>query len=232
LLHDRQALPQDTTNIAPAWQPFLPALPIENRESQIGRLFLTIRTWTLPVAEKPYKIPTVKTGLDTDQKSIVLIGMCGVGKSTVGVLLAKALGRRFIDTDVHIQAVEHKTLQQVINELGIDAFCDIEQKHILSITATNAVIATGGSAVYRAEAMQHLADIGIIIHLDLDYGAIEHRVTNLYTRGVVMAPGQTLRTLHQQRQPLYKKYAHLTVDCHDKNHEEIVDEIITHLTTF
>jgi shikimate kinase len=186
----------------------------------------------LSAAKKPDKIPTVKTRLDTNQKSIVLIGMCGVGKSTVGVLLAKALGRHFIDTDVHIQAVEHKTLQQIINDLGIDAFCDIEQNHILSIDATNAVIATGGSAVYRPKAMQHLANIGIIVHLDLDYDTIEHRVTNLYTRGVVMAPCQTLRTLHQQRQPLYKKYAHLTIDCHGKNHEQIVDEIITRLAGF
>ncbi|MHC4154514.1 MAG: shikimate kinase [Planctomycetota bacterium] len=172
----------------------------------------------------------MKARLDTNQKSIVLIGMCGVGKSTVGVLLAKALGRHFIDTDVHIQAVEHKTLQQIINDLGIDAFCDIEQNHILSIDATNAVIATGGSAVYRPKAMQHLADIGIIVHLDLDYDTIEHRVTNLYTRGVVMAPGQTLRRLHQQRQPLYQKYAHLTIDSAGKNHEQIVDEIIACLT--
>jgi shikimate kinase len=177
----------------------------------------------LSVTEKPDKIPCVKTRLNTNQKNIVLIGMCGVGKSTVGVLLAKASGRHFIDTDVHIQAVENKTLQQIIDQVGIDAFCDTEQNHILSIDARNAVIATGGSAVYRPKAMQHLADIGIIVHLDLDYDTIEYRVTNLYTRGVVMAPGQTLRTLHQQR-------PQLTVDCARKNHEQIVEEIIAKLT--
>jgi shikimate kinase len=155
--------------------------------------------------------------------------MCGVGKSTVGVLLAKALGRHFIDTDVHIQALEHKSLQQLIDNLGPDAFCRIEQNHILSLDTGNAVIATGGSAVYSPRAMNHLAKNGVIVHLDLDYPTIEHRIRNLYTRGVVMAPGQTLRTLHHQRQPLYQKYAHLTVDCAGKNHEQIVEEIIARL---
>ncbi|MHC4623090.1 MAG: shikimate kinase [Planctomycetota bacterium] len=175
-------------------------------------------------------MPSVKDEGNTDEKSIVLIGMCGVGKSTIGVLLAKTLGRHFIDTDVQIQAFEGSALQQIIDRVGIDAFCDIEQNYILRLDATNAVIATGGSVVYRPKAMHHLADIGIIVHLDLDYETIEHRVTNLYTRGVVMAPGQTLRTLHQQRQPLYKEYAHLTVDCAGKNHEQIVEEIIARLT--
>lgn len=185
----------------------------------------------MPDTPKPDKIKTVKTGLDTNQKSIVLIGMCGVGKSTVGVLLAKALGRHFIDTDVHIQALEQNTLQQIINDLGIDAFCDLEQNYIISIDAANAVIATGGSAVYRPNAMTHLAHIGIIVHLDLDYETIHHRVNNLYTRGVVMPPGQDLHTLYTQRRPLYEKYAKLTVDCAGKNHEQIVDEIIATLAT-
>jgi shikimate kinase len=156
--------------------------------------------------------------------------MCGVGKSTVGVLLAKALGRHFIDTDVYIQALEHKSLQEIIDQVGTDAFCQIEQNHILGIDTGNAVIATGGSVVYSPKAMQHLGRNGIIVHLDLDYPTIEHRVTNLYTRGVVMAPGQTLRTLHQQREPLYQKYAHVTVDCAGKNHEQIVEEIIARVT--
>jgi shikimate kinase len=171
----------------------------------------------------------VKNRLNAAQNAIVLIGMCGVGKSTVGVLLAKALGRRFIDTDVYIQAIERESLQQIIDQAGIDAFCRIEQNHILSIDTGNAVIATGGSVVYSPRAMHHLAQNGVIVHLDLDYHTIEHRVKNLYTRGVVMAPGQTLRTLHQQRQPLYQKYAHLTVDCAGKNHEQIVEEILARL---
>ncbi|MHC4705956.1 MAG: shikimate kinase [Planctomycetota bacterium] len=173
----------------------------------------------------------MKSGLNASERSIVLIGMCGVGKSTVGVLLAKALGRHFLDTDVYIQAVEDKTLQQIIDEAGIDAFCEIEQNHIMSIDLENAVIATGGSVVYSPPAMHHLARNGVIVHLDLDYKTIEKRITDLYTRGVVMAPGQTLQTLHESRQPLYKKYAQLTVDCAGKRHEQILDEIIAKLFT-
>jgi shikimate kinase len=155
--------------------------------------------------------------------------MCGVGKSTVGVLLAKALGRHFIDTDVHIQAVEKKGLQQIIDEVGIKAFCRIEQDHIISINTANAVVATGGSVVYSPKAMRHLADNGLIVHLDLDFETIEQRVTDLYTRGVVMEAGQTLRTLHQSRQPLYRKYARITIDCAAKTHEQVVDEIIARI---
>jgi shikimate kinase len=185
----------------------------------------------LSVAANAAKISLVKSGLNASERSIVLIGMCGVGKSTVGVLLAKALGRHFLDTDVYIQAVEDRTLQQIIDEVGIDAFCKVEQNHVMSIDLENAVIATGGSVVYSPPAMQHLARNGVIVHLDLDYKTIEQRITDLYTRGVVMAPGQTLQTLHESRQPLYKKYAQLTVDCAGKKHEQIVDEIITKLFT-
>jgi shikimate kinase len=185
----------------------------------------------LSVTPNAVKILSVKGRLNPNEAGIVLIGMCGVGKSTVGVLLAKALGRHFIDTDVYIQAIEDKSLQQMIDEVGIDAFCQIEQNHIMSIDLENAVIATGGSVVYSPSAMQHLARNGVIVHLDLDYQTIEQRVTDLYTRGVVMEPGQTLRRLHESRQPLYQKYAHLTLDCAGKKHEHIVDEIIERLFT-
>lgn len=162
-------------------------------------------------------------------KNIVLTGMCGAGKSTVGVLLAKTLSCNFLDTDVYIQALEDVSLQEIIDGIGIKAFCEIEEKHILCIDIKNAVIATGGSVVYSPKAMKHLAENGIIIHLDHDFETIERRVTNLYTRGVVMEKGQTLRGLYQERQPLYRKYAQLTIDCSAKNHEQIVDEIITRL---
>jgi shikimate kinase len=162
-------------------------------------------------------------------KNIVLTGMCGVGKSTIGVLLAKALSRNFLDTDVYIQAIEGRSLQEIIDALGIKAFCEIEEKYIRSIDINIAVIATGGSVIYSPEAMRHMAENGVIIHLDLDFETIEKRVTNLYTRGVVMEKGQTLAGLYRSRQPFYKKYAQLTIDCSAKNHEQIVDEIITRL---
>ncbi len=165
------------------------------------------------------------------KSNIVLIGMPGAGKSTVGVLLAKAMGRYFLDTDIYIQAIEGKELQEIIDEKGLHEFCRIEESHIICIDLKNAVIATGGSAVYSEKAMQHLAEDGTIIHLDLPFEEVERRVTNLYTRGVVMEKGQTLAGLYEKRQPLYKKFAEITIDCRDKRHEQIVDEIVTLLTT-
>jgi len=161
-----------------------------------------------------------------NKSNIVLIGMPGAGKSTVGVLLAKALGRYFLDTDIYIQAVEDKELQQIIDEKGLQEFCRIEESHIICIDIKNAVIATGGSAVYSEKAMQHLAQDGTIIHLDLPFEEVQRRVTNLYTRGVVMGKGQTLAGLYEKRQPLYKKYAEITIQCSGKIHEQIVEEIV------
>ena len=152
-----------------------------------------------------------------------------MGKSTIGVLLAKALSRSFLDTDVYIQAIEGRSLQEIIDALGIKAFCEIEEKYICAIDINNAVIATGGSVIYSPQAMRHMAENGVIIHLALDFETIEKRVTNLYTRGVVMEKGQTLAGLYRNRQPLYKKYAQLTIDCSGKTHEQIVDEIIARL---
>jgi len=160
------------------------------------------------------------------KSNIVLIGMPGAGKSTVGVLLAKALGRYFLDTDIYIQALEAKDLQQIIDEKGLDEFCRMEEGHIICIDLKNAVIATGGSAVYSEKAMRYLAKNGTVVHLDLPFGEIERRVTNLYTRGVVMEKGQTLRGLYDKRQPLYKKFAEITIQCSGKTHEQIVEEVI------
>jgi shikimate kinase len=160
------------------------------------------------------------------EKNIVLIGMPGSGKSTVGVLLAKAMGRYFLDTDVYVQVLEERGLQEIIDSRGLAEFCRIEEEHICCIELKNAVIATGGSAVYSAKAMKHLAAGGTIVHLDLNFEAIEERVTNLYTRGVVMEKGQTLRQLYEKRQPLYRKWAQVTINCAGKTHERIVDEII------
>jgi shikimate kinase len=164
--------------------------------------------------------------IDYKEKNIALIGMCGSGKSTVGVLLAKEMGRYYLDTDVYIQAVENKSLQQLIDEFGIAEFCQIEEKQLICIDLKNAVLATGGSVVYSPNIMKHLGHTSVIIHLDIDYGTIEKRVTNLYTRGVVMEKGQTLESLYQKRQPLYQKYAQITIDCNNKTQDKIVSEII------
>lgn len=163
--------------------------------------------------------------MDIRDKNIVLIGMPGVGKSTVGVLLAKALGRYFLDTDVLIQAIQGRSLQDIIDIDGLAAFRKIEEDYVLCIDLTNAVIATGGSVVYSEKAMQHLAAHGVIVHLDLPVDKIEQRIRNLPTRGVVMEKGQTIRSLYDQRQALYRRYAHLTIDCTNRTHEQIVAEI-------
>ena len=161
--------------------------------------------------------------------NLILIGMPGVGKSTVGVLLAKAVSRDFLDTDVYVQAKEGRSLQEIIDEEGTDSFCRLEERHILALDCRSSVIATGGSVVYHAAAMEHLASSGVIIHLSLDLPALERRLTNLDSRGVVMAPGQSLTELFAEREPLYQKYAQYTISCAKRTHEGIVREIIRRL---
>jgi shikimate kinase len=163
------------------------------------------------------------------KRNIILIGMPGVGKSTVGVLLAKALSRDFLDTDVYIQAKEGRTLQEIIDQEGLLAFCQIEEHHVRSLKFRSSVIATGGSVVYYPAAMAHLQSSGIVIHLELTLAPLKKRLTNLPTRGVVMAPGQSFDHLFHDRLPLYRKYSHLTIDCAGRTHEKIVAEIIRRL---
>ena len=139
-------------------------------------------------------------------ENIVLIGMPGSGKSTLGVLLAKALGRSFVDTDLLVQVKASGRLQALLDEKGVDAFLDLEGETVSELDAENAVIATGGSVVYRAAAMAHLRQNGVLVYLALPYAEIRRRVKNLSTRGVALRAGQTLRTLYDERVPLYEKY--------------------------
>jgi shikimate kinase len=168
----------------------------------------------------------------TQDTNLVLIGMPGVGKSTVGVLLAKATSRDFVDIDVYIQAKEGRTLQEIIDQGGMEAFCRIEERHVLSLACHSSVIATGGSVVYYPAAMEHLGASGFIIHLDLEISALERRLTDLDSRGVVMAPGQDFSQLFAERRPLYQRYAQLTIDCAGHTHERIVTEITRRLGNF
>jgi len=164
--------------------------------------------------------------MDLKDKNIVLIGMPGVGKSTVGVLLAKALGRYFVDTDVYMQAIQGRPLQEMIDRNGLAWFLEAEEDYVLCLDETNAVIATGGSVVYSETAMHYLATRGVVVHLDLPVEQIEERLRNLRTRGVVMEAGQTVRSLYEQREPLYRKYAQVTIDCTAKNQDQVVTEIV------
>ena len=146
-------------------------------------------------------------------KNIVLIGMPGSGKSTVGVVLAKMLGIGFIDSDLIIQQEEGRLLPDIMKEEGIDGFVAIENRVNRSIQAKDRVIATGGSVVYGAEAMEHLREIGIVIYLQWSYEEIEVRLGDLKERGVVLKPGQDLKELYEERCPLYEEYAHITIAC-------------------
>ncbi len=155
------------------------------------------------------------------KSNIVLIGMPGAGKSTVGIILAKMMSLDFIDTDVLIQILEGRSLQDIVDNEGHMALRAIEEKVLLDLDCTKHVIATGGSAVYSEEAMKHLASDGILIFLDADLAALEERVLNFNTRGLAKKPGQTFADLFMERVPLYKKYAVITVECSGLTQEEV-----------
>ena len=145
-------------------------------------------------------------------KNIVLIGMPGCGKSTVGVVLAKILGYRFLDSDLVIQEQEDRLLSDIIEQEGVDGFNEIENRINASINVRKTVIATGGSVVYSKDAMEHFKDIGIIVYIKLPYDDIKHRLGDLAKRGVSIKEGQTLRDLYNERLPLYEKYADIIAD--------------------
>ncbi len=159
------------------------------------------------------------------KKNLVLIGMPGVGKSTIGVLLAKDLSRPFVDTDIHIQTVEGRSLQTVILEEGIERFKAREASHILGLTCQGHVVATGGSVVYSPAAMKHLRTNGMTLLLELSLPLLEKRIRDMDARGIVRAPGQSLAVLYEERRPLYERYADIRISCDHKGHEEIIREI-------
>jgi shikimate kinase len=154
--------------------------------------------------------------------NIVLIGMPGAGKSTVGVVLAKRLGYRFVDSDLVIQEKYGKLLHELISENGVEGFWKIENDVNASLNLHRSVIATGGSAVYGAEAMEHLREIGTVLYLKLPYEEVEERLGDLNARGVTLKDGQTLKDLYEERIPLYEKYAHRVIECSGKQLREIV----------
>ncbi|MCD8053131.1 MAG: shikimate kinase [Lachnospiraceae bacterium] len=159
------------------------------------------------------------------KRNIVLIGMPGCGKSTAGVVLAKALGCHFVDADLLIQAREGRLLCEIIEEEGLEAFNRIEEEVNASIQAENAVIATGGSVVYGARAMEHLREIGDVLYIRLSLESVAERLGDLTERGVSMREGQTLEDLYAERVPLYEKYADITVDAEHRETRDLVREM-------
>ena len=163
------------------------------------------------------------------KQNLTLIGMAGAGKSTLGVLLAKALGYDFIDTDILIQQKHKKLLQEIIDEEGIDAFLAIEEDILSELTIDRAIIATGGSAVYSDKAMQALKQHSTVVYLEVPYEEILLRVKNIATRGIVLKHGNSLKDAFEERQPLYHQYADIVVDCSKKDIESTLSEIINQL---
>lgn len=154
------------------------------------------------------------------KNNIILIGMPGVGKSTVGVILAKKLGMSFLDSDLVIQEKLGKLLKEILREEGVVGFLEIENRINSEICVENSVIATGGSAVFGERAMRHFRGMGIIVYLSLSYAELAERLGDLDERGVAHTQGQTLRDIYEERLPLYEKYADITVSL-DGNGSDI-----------
>ncbi|XCP84974.1 shikimate kinase [Roseburia hominis] len=158
-------------------------------------------------------------------KNIIFIGMPAVGKSTVGVVIAKRLGYEFIDTDLLIQKQEKRLLREIIAEKGIDGFLEIENQVNRDVEAEKAVISPGGSVVYCREAMEHYKKIGTVIYLKASYETISARLKNAKKRGVTLRDGQTIRDLYDERVLLFERYADITITEDGMNLEETIEKV-------
>jgi shikimate kinase len=145
--------------------------------------------------------------------NVVLIGMPGAGKSTIGVLLAKRLGFDFVDSDVLIQLRQGEVLQDTLQALGYLALREIEEQVLVSLNVANTVIATGGSAVYSDRAMSHLSRGALVVYLAAKPAELERRIDDYDTRGIARRPDQSFTDLYAERTVLYQKYAHIAVDA-------------------
>ena len=163
--------------------------------------------------------------------NVTLIGMPGSGKSTIGVILAKALGYQFLDTDLVIQKQEKRNLSQIIAQEGPERFKEIENRVNASVDVTESVIAPGGSVIYCEEAMKHLRSIGKVVYLKISLESLSKRLGNLRGRGVLLKEGQTLKDLYEERVPLYEKYADIVVDEEGKDLEESLAAVLEIINT-
>ena len=147
------------------------------------------------------------------ESNITLIGMPGAGKSTIGIVLAKLLCKNFIDADLVIQHNSGKRLHKIIEEIGNERFLKLENDTLINLKVHNAIISTGGSAIFGKDAMLHLKKTSTVVYLKVPYEVIEKRLGNLKKRGVVLEEGQTLRDVYDVRTPLYEKYADIVINC-------------------
>ncbi len=159
------------------------------------------------------------------RSNIVLIGMPGSGKSTCGVVAAKLLLKNFFDTDLLIQNLEGSSLQNIIDNKGNDYFERAEENAVLDLDIQGTVIATGGSVIYSDKSMEHLKKLGRIIYLHLDYEHMCKRISDLSTRGVLLKKGETLKDMYDERLPLYRKWADITIDCGNNTIEQTAQAI-------
>lgn len=161
--------------------------------------------------------------------TVVLIGMPGAGKSTLGILLAKELGLDFIDTDVSIQVREGKTLQHISDEKGYLALRDIEEQVLLTENITGKVVSTGGSAVYSDAGMAHLKQDSVVVFLDVPLAELEQRISNFSTRGIARRQDQSFDDLFDERSTLYQRYADIRLDCSSLSVDEVLQKTLAAL---
>jgi len=161
-------------------------------------------------------------------ESIVLVGMAGVGKSTIGRALSEALGFSFIDVDDYILEKDGKTLQEIIDAEGEQAFLQLEKQRMHEIDLTGKVVAPGGSIIYHPDLMEYLKQHSTLVYLDDSFENIEKRLPSILARGIVGLRNKSLRQIYDERGPLYSRYADITVNCRGKSWDQIVKEILHH----
>ena len=166
------------------------------------------------------------------KNNVILIGMPGVGKSTLGVILAKVLGYCFCDTDLVIQEGTGKLLRNIIAEKGVDGFIETENRMISKLFFSRAIVATGGSVIYGSDAMANLKKLGTVVYLKQSFNVLAARLSDIKGRGVVLREGQDLAALFAERVPLYEKYADVTVELGNGSVEDNIEKVLKALEEY